>query len=197
MLLFLSYDVQTAPEEISFAANDANALNYIKNTQALGGLFSHIVAGNSLTNGRKHTNYLLSDSFFETVEHDEHFRKKEHDNFFNTYIQPCSGTICFEESGQYVYMLLGNDETKFRKNIDGQYIAIALFKENIFIGFEEGLIKNNTCQVLATGFYPGSLEPGVFLSFIIVFLSYLHKHPHLAVVNTDLNKTKETIYHVE
>ena len=59
-------------------------------------------------------------------------------DFFTENIKPKHGVILFKDSGQYVYMLLGGHETKKLKGVNGRYIAVALFRENIFIGFEEG-----------------------------------------------------------
>lgn len=99
-------------------------------------------------------------------------------DFFTENIKPKHGVILFKDSGQYVYMLLGGHETKKLKGVNGRYIAVALFRENIFIGFEEGYIKEDGIQVEPTGNYGNGMDVGGYISFILIALSYAGDKSH-------------------
>ena len=71
-----------------------------------------------------------------------------------------------------------------------RYIAVALFRENIFIGFEEGYIKEDGIQVESTGNYGNGMDVGGYISFILIALSYAGDKSH-PLVETN---TKEDIY---
>ena len=151
MLLFLSYTIDNAPE-LPFVTENGKALNEIQNSTVLTNLFSHITIDNSAKE-KKHKNYLLDNSLLQKMEHSEYFKRQAFMDFFNTIVQPGTGTICFHGNGQFVYMLLEKDETKRLTDMEGQYISVALFKENMIIGFEEALFTGKIFEIQPTGYY--------------------------------------------
>lgn len=195
MLLFLSYTIDNAPE-LPFVTENDGVLNEIQNSTILTNLFSLITINNAAKE-KKHRNYLLDSSLLHKMESSEYFKSQAFFDFFNSPIKPGTGTICFQGNGQFVYMLLQNDETKRLTNMDGQYISVALFKENMILGFEEALITGNTFEIQPTGYYHERTKPGCFLSFITVFLSYLNKKQNLPEVSKEINKTSESIWLLE
>lgn len=80
----------------------------------------------------------------------------------------------FKQGGQYVFLLLGKNETKKIKKREGRYIAVALFKENFFIGFEEAIITERGIDVIPGGHYEG-MDLGGNISFCIIALAYSNK----------------------
>lgn len=151
LLLFFSFDKNNAPEQWPFEIPDASTEKYLASSKGFQDLMAYIPAKRSLTGAKEHRNHLLSDSLFFRIDSADYFRQLEFEYFFSTYIKPVTGTICFRNGGQYVYMLLSKQETKQLKNIDGRYIATALFKENVFCGFEEGYVTEEGLRLLETG----------------------------------------------
>ena len=196
LLLFLSYDINTAPDEIPFVARDNDAMKYLQDAAGLHELFAYIVAKKGFTE-KKHVNYFLPDELFLRIDSDDQFRNKYFAEFFNGYITPVSGTILFRGGGQYCFVLLGKHETKELKKVDGRYIAAGLFVENNFVGFEEALITEKGVEMLQTGYYSNGMDVGGYISFVIVFLAYLHGKNDLPLVAEEINKTTETIYQLQ
>lgn len=197
LLLFFSFDKNNAPEYFPFEVVDVKTKEYLQNCKGFQEFFAFIPAKNGFSQFEKHNNYLISDSLYFRIDSADYFRQTEFEYFFSTYIKPATGTICFKDGGQYVYMLLSKGETKKLKNRDGRYIAVALFKENTFVGFEEAYILEKGLEVLHTGYYETGMDKGGFLSFVIVFLSYLHKSNTLNLLDDSINKTTEKIFLVE
>ena len=196
LLLFLSYDKDTAPEGLPFEVLEPSALTFLQSASGLHDIFSYIGAKNSLGKGPGHTNYRLTDALFHQINSDDHFRGTHFSGFLSRYVKPTTGLIIFREDGQYVYMLLGKHETKELKKADGRHIATAFFKENVFIGFEEAIITEKGLEVWHTGYYSNDMELAGYLSFVAIFLSYLQSMKNLPLLNQEENTTKEAIYSV-
>lgn len=190
-LLFLSYNKDNAPEELPFEVASLPVKNFLANSKGYHNLFGYIAVKNSLENKNTTTNYLLDDRLFHRIDSDDHFRNEQFKNFFFQYVKPSHGVILFKEGGQYVYLLLGKNETKSLKNKDGRYIAVALFKGNFFIGFEEGFITDRGIDVLPSGHYEGGMDRGGYISFCVITLAYANKK-QLQVHKTDT--VKETMF---
>lgn len=94
------------------------------------------------------------------------------------------------EGGQYIYSLLGKEETKRLHKRNGRYIVAPLFKENTFIGFEEGPITDSGVDVLPTGYYAGGMDKGGYLSFVMVTLGHA-EDKNYQLLNTSI---KEKIF---
>lgn len=118
-------------------------------------------------------------------------------DFFKVYIKPTYGVITFKGGGQYVYILLSKQDSLSLKNVNGRYMATALFKGNFFIGFEEAVITEQGLKVLDTGHYSNGMDIGGYLSFVIIFLSYLKGKSKLIPLNAEQNKTTEIILQVD
>lgn len=170
VLLYTSYTKETAPEVLPFEVDTEKTRNYLSECKGFNELFAYIAAKNTLQ--KNITNYYLSDKTFNMVDDDSYFRDKYFMNFFQEYIKGKYGTIIFKNGGQYVYTLLGNKETESLKKRSGRYIAVALFMNNFFIGFEEGYITEKGIQVENTGYYNGGMDVGGYISFVIIALSY-------------------------
>jgi len=187
-LLFLSYNKENAPAELPFEVPSMQVKQYLSKCKSYQELFAFIAVKNSIENKNTTTNYHLSDTAFNMVEHADHFRNGQFRNFFENYVKPQHGTILFKQGGQYVYLLLGKNETKKLKNKDGRYIAVALFKENLFIGFEEAIITDKGVDVIPGGHYQG-MDIGGYISFCIITLAYAN-NKQLPILKNDLIKEK-------
>ena len=171
-LLFLSYSKENAPEELPFEVASVGVRDYLIKTPGYQELFAYIAAMNSLKEENTNTNYLLNDNLFAQIDNNEYLRNENFKKFFTEYVKPKHGSIIFKNGGQYVYLLLGKNETKKLKGKDGRYMAVALFRNNFFIGFEEAIITDRGMQVMETGRYDGGMDIGGYLSFCITTLSY-------------------------
>ena len=164
---------------------------YLNKSNGIRNLFGYIGAKNTLKGENACIYYHLDDNLFSKIEFNEFFRQRNFSKFFGgSYIKPKFGAILFGESGQYVYTLLGKEETKKLYKRNGRYIATALFKENTFIGFEEGIITDRGIDVPPTGYYAGGMDKGGYLSFVLITLGYAEDKTY-PLLNTT---TKENIF---
>lgn len=109
---------------------------------------------------------------FQNIDSNDFFRNRYFPNIFRDYIKPKNGVILFPDGGQYVFMFLGEKETMQIKRQKGRYIAAALFKNNVFVGWEEAYILPEGLSVVPGGYYDNGMDVGGYLSFVIVTLSY-------------------------
>lgn len=191
-LLFLSYDKDTAPQELPFEVISESVQQYLTTCKGYQELFAYVAVCNTITKTNTTTNYLLNDLTFSKIDSEDNFRNKYFGSFFDNYAKQKHGTILFKGGGQYVYMLLDEHETKALKNINGRYICAALFKENIFIGFEEAYITDRGLQVLNTGHYEAGMDRGGYLSFVLITLAYADSRTGFELYKSD--NIKEKIY---
>ncbi|WP_188930057.1 hypothetical protein [Puia dinghuensis] len=189
--------MKNAPQELPFQAENNEAKNYLKGAVGLHEFFGYTIAKKEFKREEKHLNYLIPDELCFKIDGDSHFRNSNFSTFLNCYIKPKTGTILCRDGGQYCFILLGKHETKELKKTEGRYIAAALFMENIFLGFEEGVITEKGLQVWHTGYYSNAMDIGGFLSFVMVFLAYLNSKDNLSLVGKDINNTSEIIYLVD
>ena len=190
-LLFLSYDKDTAPSELPFKVAHKGVQEYLSERKGYQEMFAYVAVKNTLLKEDSTTNYLLNDKMFAKIDSDDRFRNENFQYFFRNYIKAKYGTILFRNGGQYVYLLLGKQESKSLKKCDGRYICSALFKNNFFIGFEEGVITEKGIQVFPNGYYESGMPIGGYLSFVIVTLAYASK-TELPLYESE--KIKEKIY---
>jgi hypothetical protein len=188
-LLFLSYDKDNAPEELPFEVASPAVRDYLNTSTGYNELFAYIPVKNSLEGRNTNTNYLLNDDLFTKIDSSEFFRNEQFRNFFTTYVKPKHGTIVFKNGGQYVYLLLSRQDTKSLKKKDGRYMAVALFRNNFFIGFEEAIISERGLEVMPTGRYESGMDLGGYLSFCIITLSYAN-NKELPLYNNETIKEK-------
>lgn len=189
-LLFTSFLKDDAPSELPFEVVSEDVRNYLAGCKGFSDMFALIAAKNTVKNSNSNRYYYLNDSLFKDVDSNDYFRNRYFADFFTENIKPKHGVILFKDSGQYVYMLLGGHETKKLKGVNGRYIAVALFRENFFIGFEEGYIKEDGIQVAPTGNYENGMNVGGYISFVLITLGYAGDKPH-PLVGTS---TKENIF---
>jgi len=191
MLLFLSFDKETAPAELPFEVMNEKGGKALSK-EGFQEMFAYINVENTFRKGNSTTNYLLSDGLFTKIDSDEAFRNKLFRYFFSHYVGSKHGMALYKNGGQYVYMLLGEKETKAVKNEEGRYICAAMFVKNLFIGFEEAVITERGLEVLPTGHYEMGMPVGGYLSFVIVTLAYVEGLGELPIYKSDA--VKEKIY---
>lgn len=192
LLLYTSYDKETAPEDLPFEMPDEATLQKVKQSQGFGKLFAYIATRNSLENKNTCTYFYLTNYTFNLVEFDAHFRNENFKNFFSEYVTPKRGCITFGEGGgTYVYVLLSVQETKALYNKNARYIGVAFFKENIFLGFEEGFIMQKNVEVVPNGIYIGGMDKGGYLSFCLITLAYANGRNLKTIASQVI---RETIY---
>ncbi|WP_146202330.1 hypothetical protein [Dyadobacter jejuensis] len=172
MLLHTSFDKENAPDVLPFVMPDEKTIKKVQANKGFQQLLPTIAIKNTVAGKNATTNIYLSDTTFQKVEYDEYFRNTQFRQFFTSSIKPKYGTILMKEGATYVYMLLSKQETKGLKNLDGCYIAVALFIRDVFLGFEEGVITNNGIEVNQTGIYNGGMDIGGYISFVIITLSH-------------------------
>lgn len=188
-LLFTSYNKDTAPDELPFEVASQAVRMYLSRSTGFHEMWAIIGTKNSLDDTA--TNYELSDRNFSRIDSNHDFRNSQFRAFFENYVKPKYGNIAFKEGGHYVYLLLSKQETKQLKNADGRYMAVALFRQNFFIGFEEAIITEKGLKVMETGHYEGGMDVGGYLSFCIIALAYANQaNPSL----THYEKIKETLW---
>ncbi|MBX3253894.1 MAG: hypothetical protein KF862_07100 [Chitinophagaceae bacterium] len=186
-LLFLSYDKDSAPEELPFEVDSIETRKYLEGCQGYQEMFGIMASLNSF--GQKPTHYWINNKRFNDIEYSDSFRNSHFRNFLSSL--PVSiqyGCICFKEGGQYVYLYLPAD--KDIKKVGGAYIATALFKRNAFIGFEEAVLDGGF-GVMSGGFYKGGMDRGGYLSFVSISLSFFRDNT--SELPAVINNTKETL----
>lgn len=189
-LLFTSFQKDDAPSELPFEVVSENVRSYLAGCKGFTDMFALIAVKNTMKKSNSNLYYSLNDRLFENVDSNDYFRNRYFADFFTEHIKPKHGVILFRDPGQYVYMLLGGQETKKIKGVNGRYIAVALFRENFFIGFEEGYIQEDGIQVAPTGNYENGMDVGGYISFVLITLGFAGDKSHpLAITNT-----KESIY---
>lgn len=194
LVLFTSFDKKDEIEGLPFALDSENAKRYLSNNKGVENLFGYIGAKNTLKGENACIYYHLDDKLFSTIEYDDFFRQRNFSKFFGgSYIKAKYGVILLGEGGQYIYSLLGKEETKKLHKRNGRYIAAALFKENTFIGFEEGIITDNGIDVPPTGYYSGGMDRGGYLSFVLITLGHAEDKVY-PLLNTSL---KEKIFQLK
>jgi hypothetical protein len=194
-LLFLSYDRDTAPDELPFEVGNENVREYLSRCKGFQDMFANIAAKNSLQKENTTTNYLLTDTLFHKIDDDYYFRNLYFGDFLAEYVKGKSGTIRFRDGGQDAYMLLGNKESKEWKKVKGRYICTALFMKNFFIGFEEAVITEKGLSVLPTGHYEGGMNIGGYLSFVLIALAYANSLKEMPLYESE--KIKERVYELK
>ena len=190
-LLFLSYNEEDAPDELPFEVASVRVRDYLEQCTGYHELFAYAAAKNSLEGRNTALNYLLPDQLYQKVDGATQFRNEHFQAFFTSYVKPQHGVILLPRGGQYVFLLLGKHETKQLHNQAGRYMAVALFKENFFIGFEECLITEKGIQVFQTGHYEGGMDVGGYISFCIITLAYANGRQ---LKELELPGVRETIY---
>ena len=193
-VLFTSFRMDDAPEELPFEVEAEQTRQYLAQCKGFQEMFTLITIKNTEKEGNSNLHFALTENLFHKIDSDDYFRNRLFGNFLTTYIKPKNGTILFNRNCQYVYLLLGEKDTKKLKKVDGRYIAVALFSGNHFIGFEEGIIiKGKGIQVSSTGHYAGGMDLGGYISFVLITLAYAGDTQH-SLLETDV---KENIYQLE
>lgn len=191
LLLFTSFDKRDEIEGLPFALESEDAKEYLLKNKGLENLFGYIGVQNTLKSENTCMYYHLDDQLFSKIEYNDFFRESNFSKFFTgPYIKPKHGVILFKDAGQYVYILLAKEETKKLYKRNGRYIAAALFKENTFMGFEEGILLDEGIDVPPTGYYTGGMDKGGYLSFMLITLGYAEDKTY-PLLNTSM---KEKIY---
>lgn len=172
LLLFTSFDKDNATDELPFEVQNESERKYLSESKGFNEMFPLIAVKNTIMKENSNTNYYLEDNLFERIDNDIDFRNRNFASFFTKNNMPSSGVIMFKDGGQYVYLLLSEKVTRQIKKKDGIYFAVALFKNNFFIGFEEGYIqKKGGIKLENSGYYAG-MDKGGYISFAVITLSY-------------------------
>lgn len=190
LLLHTSFTREDVPTELHFEVVSVEVREYLSKCNGYSELFGIIGAKNTLKREDSNTHFYLEDKLFHKIDSDDHFRRQQFSNFFSDYIKPKNGTILFKDGGQYLYLLLGVQETGKLKKRNGRYIAVALFQGDLFIGFEEGYITERGVQVEHTGHYENEMPVGGYISFVLVTLAFAGDKQHELFENA----TTEIIY---
>lgn len=191
LVLHTSFTKEDAPEKLWFEVEDEQIRNYLANCKGFQEMFVLFAVKNTQKCNNSNTHFYLDDSLFHKIDANDFFRQQQFSNFLSHYIKPKNGVILFKDNGQYVYMLLSKDETKKIKGRDGRYIAVAFFKQNYFVGFEEGIITEKGIEVLQTGHYYHGMDKGGYISFVLITLAYAGDNEHPFLKET---KFKENVY---
>ncbi len=171
-LLHTSFTKDDAPRELPFEVVSKSVRDYLAHCKGFNEMFALIAVKNTLKGENTNAHFYLDDNLFHKIDDDYGFRNDMFRKFFTEYIKPKNGVILFKNGGQYVYMLLGAQETKKLKKRDGRYIAAALIVGNFFVGFEEGYITDKGVKVERTGHYESDMPVGGYISFVLITLAF-------------------------
>ena len=171
-ILYTSFQKNDAPPELSIAVLSEYDRDRLSRRKGFTELFAFIGAKNSIEKKNCNTYLYLEDDIFHKIDSNDYFRQRYFSSFFVNYSKPKNGVILFKDGGQYVYLLLGKQQTKQIKGQDGRYIAVAFLVGNNFVGFEEGIIKDKGIQVEDTGIYNGGMDRGGYICFVLVTMAY-------------------------
>lgn len=174
-ILHTSFYKDDAPETLPFEVFSEDVRKYLLSAKGFHELFDFIAIKNTLKKENANTYLHLNDYQFSKVENDNSFRNDMFSFFFKNYIHQQNGVILLAKGGQYVYMLLGVQESKKIKNVNGRYIAAALFIKDVFIGFEEAIIQDKGISIIPSGHYENDMPVGGYISFVMITLSYASK----------------------
>jgi len=191
ILLFFSQTMQSHLGEIPFETNCEDAEQFFSNSEALEEMFNYVTAANTLSQKDVSTYYLLSPETQKLFQEDKEFRQNLSDEFFSSVITSQYGALLLPYSGQLAYVVMGKHDTKAVKNLGGNYICVAFFHKNLFIGFKEGLIFDGGLVEITSFFSKGAPEVP-YLHLIAAWLEYARKQAPLKLYQSD--KIKETIY---
>jgi hypothetical protein len=146
----------------------------------LNNLFNYILSKNLEAGKNDTTNYKLASEVAQRLDADPFFRLYV-DTFHNIQdsIKAKRGVISFLNGGQYVYALWSKEETKKGKSVEGRFMAAALFRNGMFLGYEEAIIKESpmSLDVYPHGFYSFGMDKGGYLWFCMATLGYASKQP--------------------
>lgn len=189
-LLFLSYNKDNAPEELPFQVASESVLRFLFGSEGYNEMFAIFTSLNSLSMKPRH--FWLNNKNFKDVEYNLNFRNSHFSEFLSSEQKEVQyGVICFKDGGQYVYLYLPPGKAKMKGIESDGYLATALFKGNVFIGFEEAIVGRGL-SVMPTGYYEGGMDIGGYLSFTIVCLSFFASGCTRA--GSNINNTKEDIW---
>lgn len=185
-LLFCSYNKDNAPDGLPLIIDSEETKTKISKAQGLIDLLPSIAAYNTL--GESPKNYWLNDTLYNKVEFDEQFRQTHFARFFSVNHKRKYGVICFQNGGQYVYLL--------DHKISGQAtLTCALYLSNVFIGYEQAVITEQGVGIEGDGIYAADMVTGGYISFVAVALSALAEKPSKKV-SDQFNSTSEIIYEI-
>ena len=171
-LLLTSYDKDDLPPEIPFGVVAESARDYLSKEKGYLDLFALIAVKNTYAKTNISTYFWIEDDLCRQIDGDDHFRSVQFSKFFSECMESKQGVILFKDGMQYVYVLLDAEETEKLKKRKGQYIAVGLFKEDYFLGFEEGYIFEGGIGIKAGYYEFDSMPAGGFVSFVLITLAY-------------------------
>lgn len=150
-ILYTSFDVKSGVESLPMVAGSKKVKNYLLKNKGLETLMGYIGYKNSQKGENNNVYYYLDDSTYRKVDSDGHFRSQYFNVVLKNGLDAKHGVILFRNSGQYVYAILDEEETKKLYNRNGRYVAVALFSQNLFVGFEEGFLHEHGFDLSQTG----------------------------------------------
>lgn len=191
-LLFFSQDLHTSFNELTFLTPCEEANQFLSNSKGWHEMFNFATAMNTLNKKDASTNYFVTPETLDLYHNDKKFRYYQFHDFCKSDIKSQFGTLLFPNGGQFVYVVMGKPETRVVKNLNDNYLCAAKFQRNLFIGFEEGRIIQESLDDMPTSYFSDGSTNGSYLAFVIICLAYAQKQIPLKQYNTQT--VKETIY---
>lgn len=169
LLLYTSYNQKNTPNELIMGSVNEKTMQKALNHKGYNHFLPLIITLNS--KDHQAVNYFLSEKIQNRILNEENFRyyflgkfsKKRNTQY---------GCILMESDYTCVYICLSKNDTAHFKGIDGSYIGVGHYKKNILIGFEEGIILDDSLTLKENGIYPSKTNLLDYLTFCIATLGY-------------------------
>jgi hypothetical protein len=197
LLKILSYDSINTPAQFPLKTHSTDINNNPRTIEKLVENIRYIQSRNTLLGKEQHRNCYIGKDLFQKIDQDQTFREVHFERFISNQIKTCTGAMLFANTGQIVYTIIDNEETRRVKNLDGAYIGIACFEANFFISFEEAIINAAAVKLTDISYYSGGVQPGGMLASVVTFLSYLKTKKELIPLGRNSNTTAEKVYFVD
>ncbi|RYU93743.1 hypothetical protein [Emticicia agri] len=176
LLSYTSYSPKDIPKELFIGAVNSRTIQEILAHKGYAHFFPLIV--NLQRNTFQPSNYFLSQNIQNLLLNEEksrfyslrEFSKKSDTRY---------GCILMENGYTCLYVYLSKKDALRLKRISDSYIGVGYYKKNILIGFEEGVINNDSLILQENGIYPEEANWLDYLTFCISVLGYAVNNSYL------------------
>ena len=176
LLLYTSYNQKNAPNELIMGIVNGKTVEKTLNHRGYNNFLPLIITLNS--RNHQSVNYFLSQKIQNRILNEENFRYFLLGKFSEK-SETQYGCILMESDYTCVYVCLSRKEAAHFKGIDGSYIGVGYYKKNILIGFEEGIIIDDSLVLKEDGIYPNKANLLDYLTFCIATLGYAVNNSNL------------------
>ena len=171
MFYCMSQNQDEFPEKVLIRAKSQEALKFTNSSIPLKDIFNYAAGFNSLYNCDASTNYFASESFIKNFNNPK-FQQSLCRKFCESPLKTDFGSILFPNGGQFVYLIIAENEAALLKNVSGAYICAAKFAKNFFFGFEEARVKDKKFYFLPEAIYSDNSPQGGYLALVMTAIAF-------------------------